>query len=343
MFSRIRNFAERHHRKFLIAGALVGGGMFLKRYVEQKLLEWQEREMNQLLDRSRKQQHFESTERTCNLTITSVLPQLQTAIGKTLDSDSITLLLKQKAPNKKELWEQLKVIAFSRIISYVYCNSILAILLRTQVNILGAYLYLANQNPTTPDLELSPEAQGKFLSASNHWLGEGVSQFCQIVEKLTLDRVAGLSLKDRLTLVDLEKVLREIHLSVEEELARKPDRFFVNIVLPATDNSLPTVTKMLTETREVLESKEVNDLLTICTKSGMVCVLDKLSENLSGLAETNESKKPEFVHPNQVAVYLAKLIPVLNNFIFQDAWTIQLLTIEPLRAFGANIYESFST
>lgn len=185
MFSRIRNFAERHHRKFLIAGALVGGGMFLKRYVEQKLLEWQEREMNQLLDRSRKQQHFESTERTCNLTITSVLPQLQTAIGKTLDSDSITLLLKQKAPNKKELWEQLKVIAFSRIISYVYCNSILAILLRTQVNILGAYLYLANQNPTTPDLELSPEAQGKFLSASNHWLGEGVSQFCQVNQKFS--------------------------------------------------------------------------------------------------------------------------------------------------------------
>lgn len=180
MLSRIRNFAERHHRKFLIAGVLVGGGVLLKRYVEQKLLEWQEREMNQLLDRSRKQQHFESTERTCNMTITSVLPQLQTAIGKTLDSDSITLLLKQKAPNKKELWEQLKVIAFSRVISYVYCNSILAVLLRTQVNILGAYLYLANQNPTRPDLELSPEAQGKFLSASNYWLGEGVSQFCQV-------------------------------------------------------------------------------------------------------------------------------------------------------------------
>lgn len=54
------------------------------------------------------------------------------------------------------------------------------------------------------------------------------------MEKLTLDRVAGLSLKDRLTLVDLERVLQEIHVAVEEELTKKPDRFLVDIMLPAT-------------------------------------------------------------------------------------------------------------
>lgn len=180
MFSKLRSFGVRHHRKFIVFGALVGGGVLIKRYAEKKLIEWQETEMNQLLERSRKQQHFESTERTCNMTITSVLPQIQLAIGRSLDSDSITLLLKQKAPNKKDLWEQLKVIAFSRVISYVYGNAILAILLRAQVNILGAYLYLANQNPSKPDLELSPEAQSQFLSSSNYWLSTGIEQFCLV-------------------------------------------------------------------------------------------------------------------------------------------------------------------
>lgn len=180
MFSRFRGFVERHHRKFFIVGALVGGGIILKKYAEKKLIEWQEAEMNQLLERSRKQQHFESTERTCNMTITSVLPQIQLAIGKSLDSDSITLLLKQKAPNKKELWEQLKIIAFTRILCHVYGNSLLAILLKTQVNILGAYLYLANQNPSKPDLELSPETQSQFLAASNHWLSTGIEKMCMV-------------------------------------------------------------------------------------------------------------------------------------------------------------------
>lgn len=180
MFSRVRNFFQRHQRKFFVLGILVGGGIYLKRYAERKFIEWQEREMNQLLERSRKQQHFESTERTCNVTITSVLPQLQTSIAKTLDSDSITLLLKQKAPNKKDLWEHLKVLGFSRVVSYVYCNSALTILMRTQVNILGGQLYLANQNPSNSELELSPEGQSLYLSASNHWLTIGIQEFCLV-------------------------------------------------------------------------------------------------------------------------------------------------------------------
>ena len=196
MFSKLRSFAERHHRKFIVAGALIGGGILVKRYAERKLIEWQETEMNQLLERTRKQQHFESTERTCNMTITSVLPKIQLEIGRSLDSDSITLLLKQKAPNKKDLWEQLKVIAFSRLLCYIYGNAILAILLRAQVNILGAYLYLANQNPSKPDLELNPEAQGQFLSASNHWLSTGVEQFCLVSKKPKITTLSYIIIKN---------------------------------------------------------------------------------------------------------------------------------------------------
>ena len=184
MFSKIREFARRHHRKFLVLGAVVGGGVFLKRFAEQKFLQWQEKEMNQLMERSRKQQHFESTERTCNLTITSVTPQLQTTLSKTLDSDSITLLLKNKAPNKKDLWEQLKIIAFSRIVSYIYSHTMLVILLRTQVNILGAYLYRANQNPSDVELELDPDVQNQFLSASSFSLSSGTEEFCQVTIRL---------------------------------------------------------------------------------------------------------------------------------------------------------------
>ena len=62
----------------------------------------------------------------------------------------------------------------------VYTNVFLTILLRIQVNILGAYLYQANQNPSNPELELCPEAQSKFLSASNFFLTTGIEQFCLV-------------------------------------------------------------------------------------------------------------------------------------------------------------------
>lgn len=102
---------------------------------------------------------------------------------------------------------------------------------------------------------------------------------------------------------------------------------------------------MISETREVLESSEVTRLLSTCVNTGVSCVLDKLSEIVAALS-ANENQAPdsaEFLHPNHIAVYVAKLIPALNNLIFQDVWPNQLLAVEPLRMFGANIYESFST
>jgi len=340
MFSKIREFARRHHRKFLVLGAVVGGGVFLKRFAEQKFLQWQEKEMNQLMERSRKQQHFESTERTCNLTITSVTPQLQTTLSKTLDSDSITLLLKNKAPNKKDLWEQLKIIAFSRIVSYIYSHTMLVILLRTQVNILGAYLYRANQNPSDVELELDPDVQNQFLSASSFSLSSGTEEFCQMVERVVSSQVKCLSLKDSLTLVDLERILQDIHHAVDLELEQQFNGSITGFLLPPSESSSTPVDKMMSETREILDSSEVKELLTSSVKMGLTCILDKLAETMPLLTDKTSA---DFVHPNAIGVYVAKLIPVLNNFIYQDVWNDLLLRIDPLRTFGANIYESFSS
>ena len=100
------------------------------------------------------------------------------------------------------------------------------------------------------------------------------------------------------------------------------------------------VDKMMSETREILESSEVRELLTTSVRVGLTCVLDKLADSMPVLSDENNT---EFVHPNSIGVYVAKLIPVLNNFIYQDVWNEQLLRFEPLRTYGANIYESFSS
>lgn len=64
---------------------------------------------------------------------------------------------------------------------------------------------------------------------------------------------------------------------------------------------------------------------------------------MNGIASNEaEPSGEDFVHPNHVEVFVAKIIPVLNNFIFHDVWPMQLLTVEPLRAYGRNIYEAFS-
>lgn len=93
MFSKIRSFIARHHRKFIVSGVVIGGAFILKKYAEKKIVEWQEKEMNSILERSRKQQHFESTEKTCNLTITSVVPKLQNSISNVVNSNVCFMIL----------------------------------------------------------------------------------------------------------------------------------------------------------------------------------------------------------------------------------------------------------
>ena len=107
------------------------------------------------------------------------------------------------------------------------------------------------------------------------------------------------------------------------------------------ESSTSVVGKMMSETREVLESREVSDLVSECVKMGLSCVLDKLAENV--LFAVTDSTSEDFVHPNRVSVYVAKLIPVFDKFIYHDVWSELLLKTHPLNTFGANIYESFST
>lgn len=53
-----------------------------------------------------------------------------------------------------------------------------------------------------------------------------------MVEKIVSSQVASLSLKQRLTLVDMEHIFQEIRVALEDELSRQPNDFLANVMLP---------------------------------------------------------------------------------------------------------------
>jgi len=141
MFSRIRSFLNRHRRKFIVGGIIVGGAILLSRYTHKKLREWQERETKEFLERTRRQHHFESTERTCNQTILSLTPTIREAIVKILDTEKLVIRLRSDPPDKLSLWEELKILAFTRASVLVYAGAMLVVALRIQLNLIGGYMY----------------------------------------------------------------------------------------------------------------------------------------------------------------------------------------------------------
>ncbi|TNN39206.1 Peroxisomal biogenesis factor 3 [Liparis tanakae] len=68
MFSSVWSFIKRHKRKFIFTGVVVGGVYVLGKYAQKKMGEFQENEATEYIAQARRQFHFESNQRTCNMT-----------------------------------------------------------------------------------------------------------------------------------------------------------------------------------------------------------------------------------------------------------------------------------
>lgn len=176
VFSKIRDFLNRHRNKFFVGGVLIGGSIFLTRYAQLKLKEWQEREALEFFERNRKHQHFESIGRTCNQTIINVSTSLSETVAKSTNTTEVIEQLKSKPENKLELWNELKILVFSKATCTIYANAILVVILKIQLSIIGGYLY-KDQN------SLNAETQEKYLSLCQNLMDSGFTKLHRLAER----------------------------------------------------------------------------------------------------------------------------------------------------------------
>ncbi|KAG8444300.1 hypothetical protein GDO86_009473 [Hymenochirus boettgeri] len=291
------NFLKRHKKKFLFVGAVAGGVYLLGKYAQRKIREIQEREAAEYIAQARRQYHFESNQRTCNMTVLSMLPALKETLMLQLNSECLTSLLKTRPTNKLEIWEDLKIISFSRSIVAVYSTCMLVVLLRVQLNIIGGYIYLDNssvvKNGTT--LQASPEIQQQYLSSIQHLLGDGLTELITVVKQSVQQVLGSLSLKHSLSLIELEEKIKEIRSQVEEnrgcpdgEKSECKSRL-CQYLMPDEENPLTaqacgltekdvTTIRLLNETRDMLESLDFYTVLNSCISRGFGRLLDSVAE-----------------------------------------------------------------
>lgn len=350
----------------MFAGALIGGVYILGKYAQKKIKEMQEREAAEYIAQARRQYHFESNQRTCNMTVLSMLPTLRDAIMQPLNSESLTALLKSRPSNKLEIWEDLKIISFTRSIVAVYSTCMLVVLLRIQLNVIGGYIYLDNtaisKNGTVP--LAPPEVQQQYLSSIHHLLGDGLSELITVVKQAVQNILGSVSLKESLSLLHLEQYLQQIRQEVEKPTMHRADNLksvspLCCYMMPDEENVLTTqacgltekdatTVKLLNETRDLLESPDLSSVLNNCLNKGFSRLLDNMAEFFrppnQDIRESNSSSSL-----SSVSLPLAKIIPVINGQINSlcsesPSYFVQdLLTMQQMKEFAANVYEAFST
>jgi len=365
----------------VLGGAVAGGIYLVGRIAERHMIRTQENETKKLFEKARKQNHFSATESTCTHTLAALFPTLRRIVEEKLDADRITAILREKpSPEDKiEFWTELKVIAFSRCVVLVVGGVYLSVMLRTQLNVLAGYLYeqeiaggphLNNNQVCVKTGKISSELQEKYLNICTHFVSEGVGQLCNAVSDIVKRCTEKISLKQKLSLVDLEAVLNDIFencksLETERNIFKNPGIFF----LPNSDNFMSEIhpsdqellKQMLAETLDVVDCEDTVAMTQLVCKQGLSHTVDRIAEYYAAIGLSGNFSSPTtsdsesknslhdsgFVSPANVSLPLAKLIPILTAQIKVspedegDAWLIHLQDNPAIKLLGANVYEAF--
>lgn len=199
MWETIKGFLRRHRRKFFITGAVVGGVYLLSRYARWRFAEWQRQQEMEYVEQARKQHHFESNQRTCTITLFSLVPNLRDALMEKLNCEAITGKLRERPSNKLELWEQLKVLSFTRTIASVYSSCMLFVFLRVQLNIIGGYLYLdsmtmtgeASNGKNGKKVHIAEGLQKRYLAVVRYLMGDGLDFLIEEIRRTVEGKTNG--------------------------------------------------------------------------------------------------------------------------------------------------------
>lgn len=330
------------------------------------------------MEKTRRLQHFESTEKTTDQAILGLLSGLSETIVKILDTETILTELRSNSNKKLELWEELKIIAFTRTTALVYSTSLLVSSLRVHLNVIGGYLYKETQLQSAE--KITKEVQTIYsLVLIQHLMSSGLNQLINIIRENVTKVMRNHNLKEKMALSDIEQIFWSIQHAVDKEINKN----LVQFILPAEihrNQQEEILNKMLADSMDVFEC---GDFLEVCESSvnnGFAVVIDKIadfySEPINGKNKLNEISTPPcepstskataenlvlnnsngYVNINNISMPLAKLIPILNALTSQipsnnandnkknlasSLIVLQLQNQNP-KHMGANVYEVYS-
>ena len=84
-----------------------------------------------------------------------LLVPLRNKLFATLNIEEITEALSKHPDNKLELWEELKVLGFTRTMTAVIATCTLYMFLQVQMNIISGYMYLESVESSDETVEIS--------------------------------------------------------------------------------------------------------------------------------------------------------------------------------------------
>ncbi|KAJ3045791.1 peroxin [Rhizophlyctis rosea] len=215
----------------------------------------------------------------CSFAVSSLLPTLSENLFADLDVERVTSKLqqnrtaktneagepiddKQRSEQKIALWEELKILGFTRTISSIYLLTLLILFTHLQLNLLGRFFYLdsvhtfadqldlshssSESSPTEPRVKaVSDETERKYLTFSWYILNVGWKRCVEKVREAVREVIGSMSLKEPLSFQKLEELITEIRTKVDTtsilETSSQTAYPFVDCLMPPEGNEAEVI------------------------------------------------------------------------------------------------------
>ncbi|KAL5722090.1 hypothetical protein ACHQM5_005654 [Ranunculus cassubicifolius] len=318
----LRKFWTRNKRKVYVTVGVLGSGYVLyKLYAahKQKLDDLdkelaREREADELI-KSQLQAHFENIQSIVDsTTLPYAMYYLRNRISEELDLSYLTNRLNQvkgqgstlTSSEKLELWENLKILSFTKMVLSLWATTTLNLYIRIQVNILGRHLYIdtARGMESSYILEEANQfdihGQQEFLATADYLSNHGMAKLLPNMRAAATEVLKGKQLTDRINAPILHDTIMQI---LNVFMTTGDLHQWVTYLVPErTNNSLfsypkdfdetlllPDISKLdqlILEARSVLMSVEFGRVMEISLKSVVDALMDEVGSNSGGIPET---------------------------------------------------------
>ncbi|KND01018.1 uncharacterized protein SPPG_09176 [Spizellomyces punctatus DAOM BR117] len=374
VFDAVGGFLNRNRRKFYWLGGTVGSGYLLFKYAQWKWTEFQQRREIEQTAKSNVKRRFEQNLQDCTFAVGSLLPTLGENLFNELNVELLTAQLQQTrqakteggeggedqpgAPvtqprkTKLEIWEELKLLSFTRTISSVYLVTLLIVFTHLQLSLLGRFFYLDSVvafSQTDREQQVrgtvggrkgvSDETERKYLTFSWYVLNVGWKQCVAQVQRAVQEVVGSISLKEVTTYDALIEIIGKVREKVEDENGENsnmtafllPEEGKEEDVLRAggveTDGFVvdKELKDLLNETRDFLDSSDFRKVLKSCFDEAFDLLFKQLrptffaeqeSRQRSHIAEVQEGEDIQDNAENKgKAMPLAGVIPVISRLV----------------------------
>lgn len=233
-------FLRRNKRQLAIGAVVlvsVGTGAL---YLYRKYQEISAASERKQLFRAKLHFQYENNRRTADSALRSQLTQLKLQICKEIDLEAMTARLKEKgsltADEKKRMWEQVKILSFTRTLVSVYSLSLMNLLINTQLSIIGRYLfakYMENEEaaaaaaagrihlqqnaslPTGTNLSIPNQVQQTFLSYVLYMQTKGLQLMLPKIQSAVEQHVSSMTLREPVSAEELNLLIAKIRQTID--------------------------------------------------------------------------------------------------------------------------------